>query len=230
MSTGNRCVNITNLRLTFDITSTQPTGEVQPTEFTSSAFVAIAKNFRNASYPVDPLDNSTLSDGSLSTPNSVLAKNYLLITPSSNIKLRIYKKMVVDCEGDRLDTVYGWCNALKECLRDILKVVRDFRGAKLEFSQPRISNLIANGPLHPCNAFKLYSIILSELGLFTLNGRDRPTEKSSMICLNHRIAGTTHSPSFTITDSSVRIMGCINPDYLNSIYRQLYALSEKVGA
>lgn len=203
---------------------------MQPTEFTPSAFVSIAKNFRNASYPVDPLDNSPLSDGSLSTPNSALAKNYLLITPSSNIKLRVYKKMVVDCEGDRLDTVYAWCNAFKECLRDILKVVRDFRGAKLEFSQPRINNLIANGPLHPCNVFKLYNVILSELGLFTLNGRDRPTEKSSMICLNHRIAGTTHSPSFTITDSSVRIMGCIDPDYLNSIYRQLYALSEKVGA
>lgn len=218
-----------NLRLTFDITSTQSTGEMRPTEFTPSAFVSIAKNFRNASYPVDPLDNNAPPDGSLSTSNNVLARNYLLITPSSNIKLRVYKKMVVDCEGDRLETVYGWCNALKDCLYDILKTVRDFREAKLEFSQPRINNLIASGPLHPCNAFKLYNAILSELGLFTLNGRDRPTEKSSMICLNHRIAGTTHSPSFTITDSSVRIMGCINPDYLNSIYRQLYALSEKVG-
>lgn len=218
-----------NLRLTFNITSTQPSGEVYPTEFTPNAFVSIAKHFRNSSYPVDPLDNSNMPDESMSTSSNVLAKNYLLITPSFNVKLRVYKKMVVDCEGDKLESVYGWCSALKDCLQDMLKMVREFRGAKLEFSKPRISNLIANGALHPCSTFDLYNAIISELGIFTLNGRDRPTEVSSMICLNHRIAGTTHSPSFTITDSSVRIMGCIDPDYLNSIYRQLYALSEKVG-
>lgn len=218
-----------NIRITFNITSIQPSGEVQPTEFTPSAFVSIAKHFRNASYPVDPLDSSSLLDDPMSTFSNALAKNYLLITPSSAIRLRIYKKMTVDCEGDKPESVYGWCGALKDCLRDILKTVREFRGAKLEFSKPRISNLIANAPLYNCSTFDLYNLVMSELGLFTLNGKEKPREDSSIICLNHRIAGTNHNPSFTITNSSVRIMGCIDPDYLNSIYRQLYALSEKIG-